>query len=75
MVVMLPKEDEELQVLAMPAYFEDYAMAFEYINELIAEERDQVLKQPKGEKPVKVSLNDMFLELWIINRADELLTA
>ena len=34
----------------------------------------QIFKQPKGEKPLRVSLGEMDIELWVISRTDELLT-
>ena len=52
----------------------DYDAAFEEFNQHIAELQEQIFKRPKGEKPLRASLQFGDLELWIITRTKELLT-
>lgn len=75
MVALLPKDEGQAEYYPMiPNYFDDYEKAFDYMNELIAIDKQQIFKQPKGEKPLRVSLGEMDIELWVISRTDELLT-
>lgn len=74
MVVQLPNENEMGDTwLSEPAHFDDFGDAFDALNESIASDGGkQLLKQPKGEKPMRVALSDRQVELWVITRTGEL---
>lgn len=75
MVVELPTSDETgHSMLSEPAHFTDYGDAFDAVNELVVNDGNkQLFKQPKGENPLRVTLSDRDVELWVISRTDELL--
>ena len=72
MVVQLPKENETGDItIGEPAFFSDFDMAFDFFNEMAAQEGMQ-LKQPKISKPLRMALKYVNVELWVIKRTDEL---
>jgi hypothetical protein len=52
----------------------DYDTAFDVFNRHIAELQEQIFKRPKGEKPLRASLQFGDLELWIVTRTTDLIT-
>lgn len=75
MIVELPKEaDLGGSLVAGDAYemFESYEHAFDAFNERIGREGAQIFAIPKGTPPLRVALENCDLELWIINRTNDL---
>lgn len=54
--------------------FTDFDAAFEVFNELITPGLPQ-LRTPRSPQPQRAVLSDRIIELWIIQRADELVKA
>lgn len=71
MVVILPKENGDNNYFELPNLFNDFDEAFDYMNELISEE-DRQMNRPRSAGPLRVSLKDTDVELWVISRTSEL---
>jgi hypothetical protein len=69
MVVSMPRESFTEPVLVTKPTYED---AFDLFNEMISQEGKQLFKMPLREPPLRAALSDVDIELWIVNRADEL---
>ncbi len=70
-VVKLAK-DEEINDCRFD-HFPDYSSAFDAFNEAIATQGQQLFKQPKFERPLRAVLENENVELWIVNRTNELI--
>lgn len=70
MVVSMPRESFTEPVLFPKETYED---AFDLFNEIIAQEGRQLFKMPYKEPPLRAALTDSDLELWIVNRAENLI--
>ncbi len=73
MVVSMPK-DGSTSIDGFHPLHNSYDDAFEIFNGLVAMESEQLFKQPKGEKPLRVVLKNEVVELWVISRSSENLT-
>lgn len=71
MVVELHKDEQFSDAWLNDATtFTNFDSAFDYFNEKASVELPQI-KQPKSAQPLRASLSDRFLELWVISRTAE----
>lgn len=77
MVVRLLKSDTAFSKspFEFPDMFDDYDQAFDRFNQIVSEEKEQEFRQPKGEQPLRASLQYEDVELWIISRTTDLVKA
>lgn len=74
MVVELPKQNIEsgnFQVNEAKE-FSDYKEAFDHMNKAISKERQQMVFRPRFNEPLRVALENMDIELWIVRREDQI---
>jgi hypothetical protein len=72
MVVQLPKNDDSPGIfLEEGIMYNDYDLAFDAFNERLSQEQMQI-KRPRLKHPLRASLSDSNMELWIVKRSDEL---
>jgi hypothetical protein len=71
MVVKLPKNDTDINNFEFAPHH-DYDVAFDSFNETVASECQQIFKQGKYQKALRAAFDNYDLELWIINRTNEL---
>lgn len=71
MVVIVPKNDTDINNFEFTPHH-DYDVAFDKFNEVVASEGQQLFKQGKYQKPLRAAFDNYDLELWIINRTNEL---
>lgn len=75
MVVELPKNDDQYGItLDEAVIFDDYDLAFDMLNQKIAEESGQMFKRPRLKHPLRAALAYRNIELWVVKRTDELIT-